>query len=204
MIGFLIGVTGGSSSGKTTLAELLLKNIGEGRATYLKHDSYYKDQSAIPTEERDCINYDHPDVFDNDLFARHVDALKSGLKVEAPTYDFVTHTRTDKTITVEAASIIILDGILLFHDNVLRDLIELKIYVDTDNDLRLARRIKRDVSERGRTVNSVVAQYLNTVKPMHEKFVKPQKEYADMIISGNSDLKNNAKVVLSRIMEMTL
>ena len=200
----VIGISGASGSGKTTLASSVFSSIESVTSVLLQQDSYYKDQSHLPLKIRHTLNYDHPDAFDNDLFSQHIQNLRQGNAVEQPIYDFTTHTRTKQTLTVEATSIIILDGILLFHDDVIRHLIDLKIYVDTDRGLCLSRRIERDVLERGRTKESVVSQYLNTVKSMHEKCVEPQKEHADVIISGNGALENNTKVVLSRIMEMTL
>lgn len=201
---FICGITGGSGSGKTTLANLVFQSIGADKSILIHQDNYYKDQSHLPLKIRHTLNYDHPDAFDNDLFSQQIQNLRQGRAVEQPIYDFTSHTRTKQTITVEAASIIILDGILLFHDDVLRHLIDLKIYVDMDRGLCLSRRMERDVLERGRTKESAVSQYLNTVKPMHAKFVEPQKEHADMIISGNGDLEISVKVVLSRIKEMTL
>ncbi len=202
--GIIVGITGGSGSGKTTLATLIFNSFGADNTILIRQDNYYKDQSSLPMETRHRLNYDHPDVFDNDLFANQLQRLREGNTVEIPIYDFATHTRTKQTITVESASIIVLDGIMLFHDNVLRNLIHLKIYVDTDDDLRLARRIERDVLERGRTAVSVVSQYINTVKPMHEKFVEPQKEYADMIISGNRNIEDGLSAIQSKISEMIL
>ena len=204
MVGYLVGLTGGSGSGKTTLANLVFQSIGADISILIHQDDYYKDQSHLPIETRHTLNYDHPYAFDNDLFSQQIQNLRQGNAVEQPIYDFTTHMRTKKTITVEAASIIILDGILLFHFDELRHLIDLKIYVDTDRGLCLSRRIKRDVRERGRTEESVVSQYLNTVKPMYEKFVAPQKEYADMIISGSGDLETSVNLVLSKIRDMIL
>ena len=178
----LIGIAGGTGSGKTTLADKLVESFGRDEVSILRHDNYYKRHDDIPFEERAKLNYDHPDAFDTDLLCQHILELKAGKSIEMPVYDYAMHNRSDKTILVHPAPVIVLESILLFVEKDLCDLMDIKVFVDTDADVRILRRILRDVKERGRSLDSVVTQYLTTVKPMHEQFVEPSKRRADVII----------------------
>ncbi|MDD2648017.1 MAG: uridine kinase [Eubacteriales bacterium] len=195
---FIIGIAGGSGSGKTTFAKRLGDSY-EGKVSTISCDNYYRAQDDIPLEKRKTRNYDSPEAFDFDLMFRQLSALKRGEDMECPVYDYVKHTRSSETVTVKSNPVIIIDGILLFTDERLRGLIDLKIYVETDADERIIRRIDRDIRERGRTMDSVVSQYLATVKPMHNEFVEPTKRYADIIINGG--LGEAAFMVVSSAME---
>jgi uridine kinase len=177
----IIGIAGGSGSGKTTLAENIISHFGD-RVSILRHDDYYKSQKDIPPAERARLNYDHPSAFDTDLLIEHLDELRAGRAVDCPTYDYSIHDRSDRTRRVESTDVVILEGILIFAEADVLDRLDMKIYVDTDADVRILRRIVRDVKERGRTLDSVVTQYLSTVKPMHEAFVEPSKKNADIIV----------------------
>lgn len=177
-----IGVAGGTGSGKTTVALKILERVGFDRIAYLPHDAYYRDASNLPPAERSQLNFDHPDSLDNDLLIQHLAQLQMGQAVEIPVYDFKTHTRLAETRRVDPQPVILVEGILIFADKRLRDLMDMKIFVDTDADLRFIRRLQRDIGERGRTPESVIHQYLRTVRPMHLEFVEPSKRYADVII----------------------
>lgn len=178
----VIGIAGGTGSGKTTVANVLLERIGENRIALLPHDAYYKDLSSLPDNQRRNINFDHPDSLDTPLLIEHIKLLKSGNQVKIPVYDFKTHSRTDKYTLVSPQSIIIVEGILIFSEKDLRDHFNVKIFVDTDSDIRFIRRLKRDIEERGRDTENVIDQYLKTVRPMHLQFVVPSKRYADVVI----------------------
>ena len=178
----IIGVAGGTGSGKSTLVKRLQEAFKDDDVATLCHDFYYKAHPELTYEERTKLNYDHPAAFDTDMLVEHIRALKSQVPIEHPVYSFVEHNRTDERILVKPSKVIIVDGILIFEHKELRDLMDIKVFVDTDADLRLARRIMRDVCERGRTMQSVIDQYTTTVKPMHEEFVEPSKRYADVII----------------------
>ncbi|MDF1494290.1 uridine kinase [Caproiciproducens sp. CPB-2] len=178
---FVIGVAGGTGSGKTTLSTKLKQAIADD-AIILSHDFYYRANSDIPFEQRVKMNYDHPNAFDTDLLIEDVKRLKSGRAIDHPVYSFVTYTRTGETVHMEPARVIIVEGILIFENKDLLDLMDMKLFVDTDADIRLLRRLTRDVKERGRSLDSFMSQYINTVKPMHEQFVEPSKKYADIII----------------------
>jgi uridine kinase len=178
----VIGIAGGSGSGKTTVANVILKRVGAERIAYLPHDAYYRDLRHLPYAQRVETNFDHPDSLESELMCQHIIQLKNGQPVDLPVYDFTTHSRTLKTIRVEAQRVILVEGILIFAEKALRELFDMKIFVDTDPDLRLIRRLQRDISERGRTTDSVIKQYLRTVRPMHMEFVEPSKRYADVII----------------------
>ncbi len=180
--GILIGIAGGSGSGKTLVANNIFAELGSDRVAILCQDSYYKDLSHLPPEERSKQNFDHPDAIDTELLIRHVKALLAGETIEQPIYDFVTHTLTSETRTIGPHSIIVLEGILIFDNPELRELMDIKVYVDTDPDIRLIRRLRRDYLERGRTMESVIEQYEKSVRPMHLQFVEPTKRYADIII----------------------
>ncbi|HAU85826.1 MAG TPA: uridine kinase [Lachnospiraceae bacterium] len=177
----VIGIAGGTGSGKSTLADRL-KEAFEGEMVSLSHDYYYKSNDHLTYEERTKLNYDHPDAFDTELLIEHVKQLKEGKAIEHPVYSFVEHTRMKEKVKVEPARVILVDGILIFENKELCDLMDIKVFVDTDADVRIIRRLLRDVQERGRSMDSVISQYLNTVKPMHEEFVEPSKKRADIII----------------------
>jgi uridine kinase len=179
---FVIGVAGGSGSGKTTVVRKILDALGDTSVPVLEHDRYYRDRNDLRLEERAALNYDHPDSLETDLLVRHVNELRAGRSIEAPVYDFARHARKEETETVAAGRAIIIEGILIYTDPDLRKLMDVKVFVDTDDDTRFIRRLQRDITERGRTVQSVIEQYLGTVKPMHLEFVEPSKRYADIII----------------------
>jgi len=178
----IIGVAGGTGSGKSTLVKRLQEAFKNDDVATICHDFYYKAHPELTYEERTKLNYDHPDAFDTWLLVEHIKALKEGKAIECPTYSFVEHNRTEKTMRIEPSKVIIVDGILIFENEELRNAMDIKVFVDTDADVRLARRILRDVRERGRSMESVITQYTTTVKPMHEQFVEPSKRYADVII----------------------
>ena len=178
----IFSVAGGTGSGKTTVANRILERIGQQHIAYVPHDAYYKHQSTLSLEERRKTNYDHPDSLDTSLMIKHLKQLVAGYAVDIPVYDFTVHLRTKQTTHVEPAPIILVEGILIFAEAQLRNLFDVKIYVDTDPDIRLIRRLQRDVQERGRTFESVIQQYLTTVRPMHVEFVEPSKRFADVII----------------------
>jgi uridine kinase len=178
----VIGVAGGSGSGKTTVVRRIVESLGEDHVTILEHDRYYRDRSDLRLEERAALNYDHPDSLETDLLVRHVGELKAGRSVELPTYDFARYNRKRALERAEPRRAIIVEGILIFVDAPLRKLMDVKVFVDTDADTRFIRRLQRDTTERARTVQSVIEQYLSTVKPMHLDFVEPSKRYADIII----------------------
>ncbi len=177
----IIGIAGGSGSGKTTLARNIASHFGD-RISVLRHDDYYKDQSDIPMSERQKTNYDHPDAFDTELLVKHLDALRSGKSIECPIYDYSRHNRSRETRLIETRPVILVEGILILSCPDVVDRLDMKIYVDTDADVRIIRRIRRDTKKRGRSLDSVISQYLETVKPMHEAFVEPSKRHADIII----------------------
>eukprot|EP01122_Echinamoeba_exundans_P001143 TRINITY_DN11107_c0_g1_i1.p1 TRINITY_DN11107_c0_g1~~TRINITY_DN11107_c0_g1_i1.p1 ORF type:complete len:220 (+),score=58.64 TRINITY_DN11107_c0_g1_i1:86-745(+) len=180
---FVIGIAGGSGSGKTTIADAIVKLIGRERIAFLHHDNYYRDLSHLPIEERAKNNFDHPNSLETELLVEHVKQLKEGKTAKVPVYDFKHHSRVaDQFEPEEARPVIIVEGILIFADPVLRDILDIKIFVDTDPDLRFIRRMERDIRDRGRTVESVVAQWYATVRPMHMQFVEPSKRYADVIV----------------------
>lgn len=177
----VIGIAGGSGSGKTTLMKRLMDRFGE-EVTVLSHDNYYKRHDDLPYEERCKLNYDEPEAFDTSLMVYQLDCLRHGQAIDCPVYDFAVHNRSSKTIHIQPRRVIIVEGILIFENPDLRELMDIKIFVDTDADIRLCRRIKRDVNKRGRTLESVLEQYQNTVKPMHEKYVEPSKKYANLVV----------------------
>ena len=178
----VIGVAGGSGSGKTTVVRRIVDVLDDSRVTVLEHDRYYRDRNDLRLEERAALNYDHPDSLETDLMVRHVHELRAGQAVEAPVYDFTRHARVASTETVSPGRALIVEGILIYTDAALRALMDVKVFVDTDDDTRFIRRLQRDTKERGRTMQSVIDQYLSTVKPMHLEFVEPSKRYADIII----------------------
>ena len=178
----VIGVAGGTGSGKSTLVKRLQEAFKNDDVATICHDFYYKAHPELTYDERTKLNYDHPDAFDTWLMVEHIKALKEGKSIECPIYSFVEHNRTNETTAITPSKVIIVDGILIFENEELRDIMDIKVFVDTDADVRLARRILRDVRERGRSMESVISQYTTTVKPMHEQFVEPSKRYADVII----------------------
>ncbi|MGE3273580.1 MAG: uridine kinase [Vicinamibacterales bacterium] len=179
---FVIGVAGGSGSGKTTVVRRIVESLGPDDVTVLDHDRYYRDRNELRLEERAALNYDHPDALETDLMVRHVEALKGGAPVDVPRYDFSRHARLADREPMAPRRALIVEGILVFTDAALRALMDIKVFVDTDSDTRFIRRLTRDVAERGRTMDSVIEQYQTTVKPMHLEFVEPSKRYADVII----------------------
>lgn len=181
MNSLVIGICGGTGSGKTTLAQRIVESVGED-AALINMDSYYKNNTNLTFEERCRINYDHPDAFDTDLLLKDLRTLKSGGSIECPTYDYARHLRSEKTIRVESRHLIIIEGILLFANPDIVKELDVKIFVDTDADVRILRRIMRDVNDRGRSLESVITQYLETVKPMHDSFIEPSKRVADIIV----------------------
>lgn len=178
----VIGVAGGSGSGKTTVVRRIVDSLGDAQVTVLEHDRYYRDRNDLRFEERAALNYDHPDSLETDLMVRHIAALRDGRGIEAPVYDFARYARQPASDPLPPRRAIIVEGILIFADAELRRLMDIKVFVDTDDDTRFIRRLQRDISERGRTVQGVIDQYLSTVKPMHLEFVEPSKRYADIII----------------------
>jgi uridine kinase len=201
---FIIGVAGGSSSGKTTISERLVELTGQEHVSLIELDSYYLDRSDEPPEERRALNYDHPDAFDWPLLNGHLAALANGVSVPVPIYDYALDNRSGQVRIVEPARIIVVDGILVLWDRALRDRFDLKIFVDTAADVRLIRRLRRDIAERGRTAESVIDQYLATVKPSHERFIEPSKRYADVIIPEGGLNRPALEVLLARVRELTL
>ncbi|MBC8590662.1 uridine kinase [Lachnospiraceae bacterium NSJ-29] len=195
----VIGITGGTGSGKSTVAKEIFKYILESDIAVIEQDSYYKDQSNIPFDERIKTNYDHPFAFDNKLLVQHLKDLIVGKEIRKPIYDFETHNRKSETIVVEPKDIIILEGILILYEKEIRDLLDIKIFVDTDSDVRVIRRVERDINERGRTLESVINQYMNTVRPAHLQFIEPTKRYADLIIPEGGYNKVAIDLIVSKI-----
>ena len=193
-----IGIAGGSGSGKTTLAERLAEHFGD-RLSLLRHDDYYKAQSSLTLEERATLNFDHPDAFDTDLLIQHLDELRAGRDIDCPIYNYSLHDRDNATRKVRANEVIVLEGILIFENPELLRRLDIKIFVDTDADVRILRRLKRDVSERGRSMDSVISQYFATVKPMHEAFVEPSKRNADIIVPEGGMNRVALEMITERI-----
>jgi uridine kinase len=178
----VIGIAGGTGSGKTTIANVILARVGAERIAFLPHDAYYRDLADLPRAQRDIVNFDHPDSLETELLIGHLETLRRGEPAEIPVYDFTAHARTDRTTTIEPHPVILVEGILIFAEPGLRRLFDVKIFVDTPADIRFIRRLQRDMLERGRTLDSVIHQYQTTVRPMHEEFVEPSKRFADVII----------------------
>jgi uridine kinase len=195
----VIGIAGGSGSGKTTVAQTILRRVGAERIAFLQHDSYYKDLSGLPPVQRAEINFDHPHSLETELLIQHIASLRDGKPVQVPIYDFSTDRRTDRSFTVEPCSVILVEGILIFVEPELRKMFDVKIFVDTDADLRFIRRLERDLAERGRTTQSVIKQYQTTVRPMHLEFVEPSKRYADVIIPEGGFNTAAMDMVVARI-----
>jgi len=198
----VIGIAGGSGSGKTTAADIILQKVGKQRIAYLQHDSYYRELTNLPLNQRREVNFDHPDSLDSDLMKEHILTLKQWKSIEVPVYDFTTHSRTNETVHVEPRRVILVEGILIFAEPALRSLFDVRIFVDTDADIRFIRRLRRDIEERGRTTEMVVKQYLTTVRPMHLDFVEPSKRYADVIIPEGGLNEVAMDMVIARIESM--
>ena len=195
----LIGIAGGTGSGKTTVTRRIAEEFGDG-VSVVNHDNYYKAHDELTYGQRAVLNYDHPDAFDTSLLIDDLKRLRAGETVRCPVYDYSVHNRSkDRTLTVKPGKIIVVDGILIFYEKELRDLFDIKIFIDTDADVRILRRLMRDVHQRGRTVESVTSQYLTTVKPMHEQFVEPTKRYADLIIPEGGENRVALEFLFSRI-----
>ena len=198
----VIGIAGGTGSGKTTVAQVILDRVGTRHISVVPHDAYYKDLTGLSQVQRALINFDHPDSLDTELLIEHVKLLKTGQAINLPVYDFKTHARTAHTILIEPQRVILVEGILIFAEPRLRELFDVKIFVDTDPDIRFIRRLERDINERGRTSFSVIQQYLTTVRPMHLEFVEPSKRYADVIIPEGGLNSVAMDMVVARLLEL--
>jgi len=198
----LLGIAGGTGSGKTTVSDEIARSFGAHQAVIVQQDSYYLDLGSLPTAERGRLNFDHPDAFDWKLLREHVALLRSGLPIEKPLYDFRTHSRLRETTRVDPRPLLILEGILIFHDRELREVMDIKVFVDTDADVRILRRLDRDIRERGRSLDSVVRQYLSTVRPMHLAFVEPSKYFADIIIPEGGHNRVALDMIMARLRAM--
>lgn len=195
----IIGIAGGTGSGKTTVTSEIVERVGSQHIAVLQHDAYYRDLNELPYSQRVAVNFDHPNSLETELLVAHIQALKTYQPIEVPVYDFKTHSRTTHTIHVEPRPIVLVEGILIFAEAALRALFDIKIFVDTDADIRFIRRLQRDINERGRTSASVVQQYLSTVRPMHLEFVEPSKRYADVIIPEGGQNAVALEMVTARI-----
>ena len=198
----IIGVAGGTASGKTTVSKKILEMIGAEHLAYIEHDAYYRDLSHLPLEQRRAFNFDHPDALENELMITHLESLLQGQPVQVPVYDFATYVRTDRLKGIEPRPVILVAGILIFVDKKLREMMDIKIYVDAPADLRFIRRLRRDIAERNRSVNHVIEQYLETVRPMHLEFVEPSKRYADVIIPRGGRNIKAIQMVIAQIQRM--
>jgi len=199
MKAIIIGVTGGTASGKTTVSSAILERVKSDRIAYIQHDSYYRDLSHLPLEERRKLNFDHPDALETELLVDHLRQLLAGQSIRVPIYDFATYRRSEETRRVEPRRVILVEGILILVDKKLREMMDVKLYVDTDADLRFIRRLQRDTHDRGRPVDSVIDQYLTTVRPMHLEFVEPSKRYADIIIPAGGFNEAAIEMIVARI-----
>ena len=198
----VIGIAGGSGSGKTTVAQSILQRVGPERISFLQHDAYYKDLNGLPPVQRAEVNFDHPNSLETELLVQHIRQLRDGQAVEVPVYDFSNHSRTGRTIHIEPRRVVLVEGILIFAEASLRELFDVKIFVDTDADLRFIRRLQRDITERGRTTESVIKQYLTTVRPMHLEFVEQSKRYADVILPEGGFNAAALDMVVARVEAM--
>ena len=202
--GILIGITGGTGSGKTSIAKAISAEFGKSEVTLIEQDSYYKDLSNLTIEKRSSVNFDHPDAIDFTLMRDHLNKLMGGNMIDVPIYDFTTHTRGNESRKVEKHHIIILEGILALFDQIIRDMMDIKIYVETADDIRIIRRIKRDINKRNRTFDSVIEQYFKTVRPMHIEFVEPTKKYADIIVPEGGKNKVAVDILRTKIITLIL
>jgi uridine kinase len=200
----VIGIAGGTGSGKSTVAKVIIDRVGASHIALLPHDAYYKDLASLAPAQRATINFDHPDSLETSLLVEHIKALKNDESIELPVYDFKTHTRTRETVHIEPQPVILVEGILILAEPALRDLFDVKIFVDTDADIRFIRRLERDIAERGRTSTSVITQYMTTVRPMHMEFVEPSKRYADVIIPEGGLNTVAMDMLVARIIEALL
>jgi len=196
---YIIGVAGGTGSGKTTVSQRIIEMVGKEFITWIQHDDYYNDHSHLSPEERALVNYDHPDSLDTALLVEHLQQLRSGIPVQAPLYDFATHARRTETQLFQPARIILVDGILIFVERELRELMDMRIYVDTDADIRFIRRLRRDMIERERSLESVVRQYMATVRPMHLEFVEPSKRHAHVIVPEGGNNRVAMEMIASKL-----
>ncbi len=195
----IIGVAGGSGSGKTTVVSRIVGHLGPDHVTIVEHDSYYRDRSNVPPEDRVHINYDHPDALETDLLISHLQELRAGRPVEVPVYDFAAHARTSRTVTAHPRAVVIVEGILILAEQALREMMDIRVFVDTDSDVRFIRRLTRDLSERGRSVDAVIQQYLETVQPMHLEFVEPSKRHAHIIIPTGGENSVAVDMLITKI-----
>jgi uridine kinase len=195
----IVGIAGGTGSGKTTVAKSIIDTLGDEHVALISQDAYYKDHEELTIDERQSLNYDHPDSFDNDLLLQHLTMLRQGQGIEVPVYDFSIHRRAQQTVFIPHKPVIVLEGIHVLVDPQLREELDIKVYVDTDPDVRVLRRMVRDIEERGRTISSVYKQYLDTVKPMHDAFIEPSKRYADLIIPEGGENKIAISLLTTRI-----
>ncbi len=195
----ILGVAGGSGSGKTTIVREIVQALGPDRISVIHHDSYYCDRSSVPADERESLNYDHPDALETRLLVRHLEELRAGRAVEVPVYDFSTHTRTERVEHVQPCPIVIVEGILILAERALRELMDIRVFVRTDADLRVIRRIERDVAQRERSLESVVEQYVKTVRPMHLEFVEPSERWAHVIIPEGGHNRVGVEMLIARI-----
>jgi len=198
----IIGIAGGTGSGKTTLAERIIEELNEPNVLIIKQDAYYKSYKDLSFDERKKVNFDHPDAFDTSLLIKHLNNLKNNVPINLPQYDFTTHLRKKETITISPHKVIMLEGILVFENKELRNLLDIKIFVDTDADVRILRRIKRDIKDRGRNFESVYNQYMKTVRPMHLEFVEPSKKYADIIVPEGGMNRIAIDMIVSKIKQI--
>jgi uridine kinase len=198
----LIGIAGGTGSGKSTVAANIAAGLPADKVAVIDHDSYYRHHPEMPVEERELLNYDHPDSLDNELFIQHLEMLRAGQSVEVPSYDFRTHGRTTETRTLQPAPVVIVEGILVFVDEAIRERLDVKVFVDTDSDIRVFRRIRRDMEARGRTFQQVREQYYKTVRPMHLQFVEPSKRWADIIIPEGGNNRVALDLVLGKLLQI--
>lgn len=198
----LIGITGGTGSGKSSIADAIYSSFSSECIAMIQQDMYYKDQTHLSMEERVKTNYDHPKAFDNDLLISHLNDLLNGIAIDKPIYDFSSHTRSKEVVRVEPKEIVMVEGILVLEDEKLRELLDIKVYVDTDADIRILRRLLRDIEERGRDLNSVITQYLNVVRPMHMQFTEPSKRYADIIVPEGAANKVAIDILVAKIKDI--
>ncbi len=200
----VIGIAGGTGSGKTTVVKKIISSFPDDRVIMLPQDAYYKDQGNISLDERKLVNYDHPSAFDNELLIEHIKKLSTGISVDLPVYSYITYTRQKDSIHIEPGEIIIVEGILVLEDPILRELLDIKIFVDAPSDVRFIRRLKRDIMERGRSVDSVIDQYMNVVRPMHMQFVEPSKWYADIIVPEGGENEVAIDLITTKIRSLLM